>query len=94
MLILTDGAAAPRSAASPYVAKFDGNDEDAVKTARERWKFYKEKSPASYYQQDDAGCWQQNSKSGSFRPRYGRRYARLRAVFLLSSEPIFTAVQT
>jgi DNA polymerase-3 subunit chi len=61
VLILTDGATAAEVGGFALCCEiFDGNDEAAVKAARERWKFYKEKNySASYFQQDDAGRWQQ-----------------------------------
>ncbi len=41
---------------------FDGNDEDAVAAARQRWKNYKEQGHAlTYFQQDDAGKWQKKA---------------------------------
>ena len=59
MLILTDGAV------SDYVAEyelccelFDGNDENAVAAARQRWTAYKAAGhDLTYFQQDEQGRW-------------------------------------
>jgi DNA polymerase-3 subunit chi len=61
VLILTDGASSEMTDGFALCCElFDGNDENAVKAAREKWKFYKDKGyTASYFQQDDAGKWQQ-----------------------------------
>jgi len=57
---LIDGAAVPDDA-SPYqriVLLFDGDDEDAVATARTRWTLAKEKGlDATYWQPDAQGRW-------------------------------------
>ncbi len=63
VLFLADGATSGKSAEFDLVAElFDGNDEAAVKAARERWKTYKaEGHDVTYWQQDDAGRWQQKA---------------------------------
>jgi DNA polymerase-3 subunit chi len=57
---LIDGAPVPDDA-SPYqriVLLFDGDDEDAVATARTRWTLAKEKGlDATYWQPDAQGRW-------------------------------------
>jgi DNA polymerase-3 subunit chi len=61
VLILTDGAVSQMTGDFKLCCEmFDGNDDDAVKSAREKWKMYKDKGyTASYFQQDDDGKWQQ-----------------------------------
>ena len=61
VLILTDGASSDMTDKFKLCCEmFDGNDEEAVKAARQKWKLYKDKGyTASYFQQDDAGKWQQ-----------------------------------
>ncbi|MDE1153205.1 MAG: DNA polymerase III subunit chi [Micavibrio sp.] len=61
VLILTDNATSPNVGDYALCCEFfDGNDEDAVSAARQRWKVYKEQSHAtSYFQQDENGRWQQ-----------------------------------
>jgi DNA polymerase III subunit chi len=61
VLILTDGASSDMTDKFSLCCEmFDGNDEAAVKAAREKWKLYKDKGyTAAYFQQDDAGKWQQ-----------------------------------
>jgi len=58
---LLDGAALPDDS-SPYerlVFMFDGNDTEAMETARERWREAKVKGIAvTYWQQNDAGRWE------------------------------------
>ena len=57
---IVDGAALPDDVASyeRLVLIFDGNDEDAVATARERWKEAKASGlAATYWQQDENGRW-------------------------------------
>lgn len=61
VLILTDGASQDDVGSFKLCCEiFDGNDEQAVAAARGRWKIYKEQGhTTSYFQQDDAGKWQQ-----------------------------------
>lgn len=61
VLVLTDGAAANDIEKYKLCLEiFDGNDEQAVATARGRWKQYKDAGHTTvYFQQDDAGKWQQ-----------------------------------
>lgn len=43
---------------------FDGNDENAVKDARQRWKNFKEKDfKLTYWQQDDSGKWEEKASA-------------------------------
>lgn len=61
VLILTDGASSGNVGKFKLCLEiFDGNDDTAVATARGRWKEYKDAGHTTvYYQQDDAGKWQQ-----------------------------------
>ena len=63
VLFLADGATSGKVAEFELVAElFDGNDDAAVKAARERWKIYKESGHAvTYWQQDENGRWQQKA---------------------------------
>ena len=57
---LIDGAAVPSDAESyqRIVLLFDGEDEEAVTAARERWNEAKAKGyDATYWQPDEAGRW-------------------------------------
>jgi len=57
---LIDGAPVPADAAAyaRIVLLFDGEDEDALKTARERWNEAKTRGfEATYWQLDDGGRW-------------------------------------
>jgi DNA polymerase-3 subunit chi len=61
---LIDGAAVPEDAASyqRIVLLFDGEDEDAVATARARWSDAKEKGfEVTYWQPDENGRWKQKA---------------------------------
>jgi DNA polymerase-3 subunit chi len=58
---LVDGAATPEDAAAyeRIVLLFDGNDPDAVATARERWGAAKASGfEVTYWQPDEQGRWQ------------------------------------
>lgn len=45
---------------------FDGNDDDAVSAAREKWKAVGAKGlKATYWQQDERGRWEKKAESGS-----------------------------
>ena len=61
---LIDNAPLPQDAESyeRLVLIFDGNDDDAVATARERWSEAKARGfEASYWQPDEAGRWVQKA---------------------------------
>lgn len=59
MLVLTDGATSAQVADYVLCCElFDGNDEAAVKAARDRWTLYKAAGHSlTYYQQDEQGRW-------------------------------------
>lgn len=59
MLVLTGGAtAADVSVFDLCCELFDGNDDEAVTSARARWSSYKDDGHAlTYFQQDDDGRW-------------------------------------
>jgi DNA polymerase-3 subunit chi len=61
VLFLTDGTNSLKVADYQLcVELFDGNDEAAVQTARERWKNYKDAGHTlTYWQQSAAGRWEQ-----------------------------------
>jgi len=61
ILILTDGARSDRIADFARCLEiFDGKDETAVATARERWTTYKDAGhEVTYYQQTERGGWHQ-----------------------------------
>ncbi len=63
MIILADGATCPDVGAYDLCCEFfDGQDDEAVASARTRWKDYKESGhTVSYYQQDDQGKWLQKA---------------------------------
>ena len=63
VLFLTDGTSSAKVADYQLcVELFDGNDEAAVETARERWKNYKEAGHAlTYWRQSAAGRWEQKA---------------------------------
>lgn len=63
VLFLADGATSAKTAEFELVADlFDGNDQEAVTAARQRWKGYKEAGHAvTYWQQDESGRWQQKA---------------------------------
>jgi DNA polymerase-3 subunit chi len=61
---LIDGAALPPDAGSyeRIVLLFDGNDADAVQSAREHWKQAKTQGfAATYWQQSDEGRWEKKA---------------------------------
>ena len=64
MRFLVDGAPLPEDA-TPYeriVLLFDGDDPDAVATARERWTTAKSQGlEATYWQPDENGRWQRKA---------------------------------
>lgn len=59
MLVLADGAVTDKPDAYDMVCEmFDGNDDDVVTAARQRWKTYTDAGHTlSYFQQDDSGRW-------------------------------------
>jgi DNA polymerase III subunit chi len=63
VLFLADGAQSEQLADYRLcVELFDGSDEQAVAAARRRWAAYKAAGHAlSYYQQNDAGAWEQKA---------------------------------
>jgi DNA polymerase-3 subunit chi len=65
VLILSDGARHPRIGDFKLVCElFDGHDEAAVAAARSQWKACKEAGHAVvYYQQSDAGKWQETARA-------------------------------
>lgn len=59
VLVLADGAVADVAAWPMVLEIFDGNSEDAVAAARERWKAHKGAGHAlTYWKQDDQGKWE------------------------------------
>jgi DNA polymerase-3 subunit chi len=61
---LLDGAPLPSDAAlyERVIVIFDGNDEDALAVARERWREAKSAGlAATYWQQNDAGRWEKRA---------------------------------
>ncbi|MBC7950870.1 MAG: DNA polymerase III subunit chi [Rhodospirillaceae bacterium] len=65
VLVLCDGMRPAEMAAfSRCLDLFDGNDEDAVKAARERWKAWKgEGHELVYYQQTERGGWEEKART-------------------------------
>ena len=63
VLFLTDGAASAHVADFTLcVELFDGNDDAAVATARQRWSAYKNAGhKLTYWQQSPAGRWEQKA---------------------------------
>lgn len=63
MLFLTDGARSEKIADYARCFElFDGRDEAAVGTARERWKVYRNAGHVvSYWQQNDKGGWEKKA---------------------------------
>lgn len=62
-LILTEGVLSPSLASyERCLDLFDGNDEDEVLKARERWKSYKDQGhTVTYWKQKDSGAWEKGS---------------------------------
>jgi DNA polymerase-3 subunit chi len=58
-LIVTDGADSPSLATyERCLDLFDGNDEEAVLSARKRWKSYKDQGhTVTYWKQTESGAW-------------------------------------
>jgi DNA polymerase-3 subunit chi len=65
VLLLADGAASARvDSYRLCVELFDGADDQAVAAARRRWAAYKAAGHAlSYYQQNEAGGWEQKASA-------------------------------
>lgn len=65
VLVICDGAApADPAGYARCLDLFDGNDETAVKAARERWKAWKAAGHRLvYYQQTDRGGWEEKSRT-------------------------------
>ena len=63
ILVLTDGAVSGRVADfARCLEMFDGNDDDAVSKARERWKAYSTAGHGlTYWQQSPAGRWEEKA---------------------------------
>jgi len=61
VLVLTDGAVAEVGGWPMVLEIFDGNSEEAVATARERWKAHKAAGhELTYWKQDDQGKWEKS----------------------------------
>ncbi|MBT5666079.1 MAG: DNA polymerase III subunit chi, partial [Rhodospirillaceae bacterium] len=65
VLFLTDGAESANIGKYDLCCElFDGNADDAVAAARERWKRYLESAHAlTYWQQGDAGGWEKKAET-------------------------------
>ena len=62
VLVLADGAVADVAGWSMVLEIFDGNSDDAVAAARERWKAHKAAGhELAYWKQDDQGRWEKAS---------------------------------
>jgi DNA polymerase III subunit chi len=64
VLFLVEGAPVPEDASAyeRLVLMFDGNDTDALATAREEWRRVKAAGyEATYWQQDERGRWQKKA---------------------------------
>ena len=63
ILVLTDGAVSGRVVDfARCLEMFDGNDDDAVSKARERWKAYSTAGHSlTYWQQSPAGRWEEKA---------------------------------
>ena len=62
-LILTDGSESPSlSTYERCLDLFDGNDEEALLSARARWKAYKDQGYAvTYWKQTESGAWEKGT---------------------------------
>jgi DNA polymerase-3 subunit chi len=59
VLVLTDGATGDVGGWSMVLEMFDGNSDDAVAAARERWKAHKAAGhELTYWKQSDEGKWE------------------------------------
>lgn len=65
VLVMCDGAASEQVGTfQRCLDLFDGNDDEAVQAARERWKRWKaEGHELVYYQQTDRGGWEEKARS-------------------------------
>ncbi len=62
VLVLVDGAVADVAGWAMVLEIFDGKSEEAVATARERWKMHKAAAhDLTYWKQDDQGKWEKSS---------------------------------
>jgi DNA polymerase-3 subunit chi len=62
VLVLADGAVADVGGWTMVLEMFDGNSDDAVAAARERWKAHKAAGhDLTYWKQDDQGKWEKAS---------------------------------
>lgn len=60
LLTVTDGSIPPSDGYARLLDVFDGSDEQAVQSARNRWKSYKESGhELQYWQQTETGGWAQ-----------------------------------
>ena len=64
VLILSDGASHPAIGDFRLACElFDGQDEEAVAAARQRWQAYKEAGHALvYFQQNESGKWEEKAR--------------------------------
>ena len=64
VLFLTDGASSGRLDSFGLVCElFDGNDDEAVGAARERWRAYRAAGHTlAYWQQSDTGKWEEKQR--------------------------------
>ena len=64
VLFLTDGATSARLGSFQLVCElFDGNDEEVVAAARERWRGYRAAGHAlTYWQQSERGRWEEKQR--------------------------------
>ena len=62
VLVLTDGATAEVGGWPMVLEVFDGNSDDTVAAARERWKAHKAAGhELTYWKQDDQGKWEKSA---------------------------------
>ena len=66
VLFLTDGAGSAHVGDFALVCEvFDGKIEDAVRTARDRWRSYRDAGHVlAYWQQSETGRWEEKQRSG------------------------------
>ena len=67
VLFLTDGAVSSRIAAFDLACEmFDGNDDEAVAAARDRWREYLAAGHhLTYWQQSDRGAWEKKAEANA-----------------------------
>ncbi len=65
VLVLSDGATHPAIGGFRLACElFDGQDDDAVAAARQRWQAYREAGhPLVYFQQTPAGKWEEKARA-------------------------------